>query len=100
MEPIFSNERLNDIASSLFLALSVEDVTFACDGPNGLYERVFPFDPIPRLIPQNEFDRLEKGIKQRVIAMNMFCKIFTMKEKSLRIRCFRNRSCFPLPGIW
>jgi len=42
MEPVFSNERLNDLASSLFLALSVEDVTFAFDGPNGLHERVFP----------------------------------------------------------
>ena len=60
MEPVFSNERLNDLSSSLLLALSVEDVTFAYDGPNGLHERVFPFDPVPRLIPQKEFDRLEE----------------------------------------
>ena len=69
---LLSDERLSDFASSFSWALSVEDVTFAFEGPNGLVERVFPFDPIPRVIPQNDFVRLEKGIKQRIVAMNMF----------------------------
>jgi uncharacterized circularly permuted ATP-grasp superfamily protein len=88
MEPVFSNERLKDLASSLLLALSIEDVTFACDGPNGLHERVFPFDPIPRLIPQNEFDRLEEGIKQRVVAMNMFLQDIYHEGKIFKDKVF------------
>jgi len=35
-------------------------------------ERSFPFDVIPRIIPQNEFNELRKGLQQRVTALNMF----------------------------
>ena len=32
----------------------------------------FPFDPLPRVIAADEFDELEKGLVQRVTALNMF----------------------------
>jgi uncharacterized circularly permuted ATP-grasp superfamily protein len=35
-------------------------------------DRVFPFDTVPRLIPPDEWDRLEKGLKQRLFALNSF----------------------------
>lgn len=35
-------------------------------------EQLFPFDPIPRVIPKAEFDFLEKGLIQRVKALNCF----------------------------
>ena len=35
-------------------------------------ERLIPFDIIPRIIPAVEWDRLERGLKQRVNALNMF----------------------------
>ncbi|MEY3089959.1 MAG: hypothetical protein RL113_275 [Pseudomonadota bacterium] len=35
-------------------------------------ERPFPFDVIPRIIPHKEFEQLEKGLKQRVTALNLF----------------------------
>ncbi|MCK9336730.1 MAG: circularly permuted type 2 ATP-grasp protein [Arcobacteraceae bacterium] len=35
-------------------------------------ERSFPFDMIPRIIPKNEFELVEKGLKQRVHALNEF----------------------------
>ncbi|MDY4834251.1 MAG: circularly permuted type 2 ATP-grasp protein [Frisingicoccus sp.] len=35
-------------------------------------EQLFPFDPIPRVIPKAEFDFLEKGLIQRVEALNCF----------------------------
>jgi uncharacterized circularly permuted ATP-grasp superfamily protein len=38
---------------------------------NGRYEdRLFPYDPIPRIIESDEFDVLERGLKQRVDALN------------------------------
>ena len=36
------------------------------------HEQLFPFDPIPRIITADEFDYLEKGLKQRVKALNAF----------------------------
>lgn len=40
---------------------------------NGVFkEQLFPFDPIPRIIEADEFAYLEKGLRQRVIALNRF----------------------------
>ena len=35
-------------------------------------ERSFPFDVIPRIIPKDEFKVLERGLQQRVKALNIF----------------------------
>ena len=35
-------------------------------------EQLFPFDPIPRVISKEEFEYLEKGLRQRVDALNRF----------------------------
>ena len=35
-------------------------------------EQLFPFDPIPRIIKNGEYKFLEKGLKQRVNALNCF----------------------------
>ena len=37
-------------------------------------ERLFPFDAIPRVITAQEWDSLEKGLIQRVNALNLFLK--------------------------
>lgn len=37
-------------------------------------EQLFPFDSIPRVIYHDEFEYLEKGLKQRVKALNLFLK--------------------------
>lgn len=40
---------------------------------NGQFiEQLFPFDAIPRVIEAKPFARLEKGLKQRVCALNLF----------------------------
>jgi uncharacterized circularly permuted ATP-grasp superfamily protein len=31
-----------------------------------------PFDPVPRLVPADEWDQIERGLKQRVRALNLF----------------------------
>src|SRR5437762_4107628 len=35
-------------------------------------ERIFPFDIVPRVISGAEWQRLERGIKQRLHALNLF----------------------------
>lgn len=42
---------------------------------NGEYhDRLFPYDPVPRIIESDEYDELEKGLKQRVNALNAYLK--------------------------
>ena len=47
-------------------------ITFAVHGDDAGTERLIPFDLIPRIIPAKEWTTLEKGLIQRVQALNMF----------------------------
>ncbi|RTL49144.1 MAG: circularly permuted type 2 ATP-grasp protein [Bradyrhizobiaceae bacterium] len=47
-------------------------ITFAVYGDNESTERLIPFDVIPRILSGKEWTTLEKGLKQRVKALNMF----------------------------
>ena len=47
-------------------------ITFAVYGDNAGAERLIPFDTIPRVIPRGEWNELEKGLRQRVAALNRF----------------------------
>ena len=49
-------------------------VKFGIYKNNTFHEQLFPFDMIPRIIEKKEFDFLEKGLKQRVMALNCFIK--------------------------
>jgi uncharacterized circularly permuted ATP-grasp superfamily protein len=35
-------------------------------------ERIFPFDPVPRVMPADEWEILEAGLTQRIVALNLF----------------------------
>jgi uncharacterized circularly permuted ATP-grasp superfamily protein len=47
-------------------------ITFAVYGEETGAERLIPFDIIPRVFPKDEWTALEKGLRQRVLALNMF----------------------------
>jgi uncharacterized circularly permuted ATP-grasp superfamily protein len=47
-------------------------ITFAVYGEETGAERLIPFDIIPRVFPKDEWAALEKGLRQRVLALNMF----------------------------
>ena len=47
-------------------------VKFGIYKNNEFKEQLFPFDMIPRVIDNKEFGYLEKGLKQRVTALNLF----------------------------
>src|SRR5207244_10657804 len=49
-------------------------ITFAVYGDAEAQERLIPFDVIPRIISAKEWATLEKGLKQRVRALNMFLR--------------------------
>src|SRR5215469_8662015 len=47
-------------------------ITFAVYGEDAGTERLIPFDIVPRIIPAEEWRTLERGLKQRVQALNLF----------------------------
>ncbi|MFD1774943.1 circularly permuted type 2 ATP-grasp protein [Paenibacillus rhizophilus] len=51
-----------------------EGITFTLYNPaqDHPMERTIPFDMIPRIIPKDEWEKLEAGIIQRVTALNLF----------------------------
>src|SRR3954466_11082932 len=49
-------------------------ITFAVYGDAEATERLIPFDIIPRIMSAKEWTILEKGLKQRVRALNMFLR--------------------------
>ena len=52
---------------------------------NGTFqERLFPFDPLPRVITAQEFETLDKGLVQRVNALNLFLKDVYGDKKIIR----------------
>ena len=57
-------------------------VKFGIYKNNTFKEQLFPFDAIPRIIEADEFDYLEKGLKQRVVALNLFLEDIYSKTDS------------------
>lgn len=54
------------------LILRNQGVTFTVYSDDTGIEKVFPFDPIPRLISADEWSVVERGLIQRVHALNLF----------------------------
>ncbi|RXK83011.1 circularly permuted type 2 ATP-grasp protein [Filimonas effusa] len=59
------------LASELFMN---QGITFTVYSDNAGIERIFPFDIIPRIITGREWQQIERGIQQRLKALNMFLK--------------------------
>jgi uncharacterized circularly permuted ATP-grasp superfamily protein len=56
-------------------------ITFAVYGEKDAAERLIPFDIIPRVIGQSEWSLMEKGLIQRVKAINAFlCDVYGARE--------------------
>jgi len=49
-------------------------ITFAVYGDADAQERLIPFDVVPRILSGHEWRQLERGLKQRVQALNMFLR--------------------------
>ena len=69
-----SIEELNkkeDLAKRLFMS---QGITFTVYSSGEGIEKIFPFDIIPRIITAAEWSFIEKGITQRLKALNLFLK--------------------------
>ncbi|MGN1079017.1 MAG: circularly permuted type 2 ATP-grasp protein, partial [Alphaproteobacteria bacterium] len=68
-QPPETLEQRNKQADILFRRMGI---TFAVYGEQTGVERLIPFDPIPRIIANAEWEKLNAGICQRVKALNRF----------------------------
>ncbi|MEE0955072.1 MAG: circularly permuted type 2 ATP-grasp protein [Eubacterium sp.] len=59
-------------------------VRFGIYKNNEFHEQLFPYDPIPRVISAEDFQYLEKGLKQRVHALNDFIRDIYSDKKIIR----------------
>jgi uncharacterized circularly permuted ATP-grasp superfamily protein len=59
-------------------------ITFNVYGHSDGTERIFPFDLIPRIVPAAEWTHIERGLKQRVHALNAFIDDIYHDQKILR----------------
>lgn len=74
-------QQKDKFAGELFLS---QGITFTVYSDNTGIERIFPFDIIPRIITGKEWDHVEKGIAQRLKALNLFLKDIYSEQAILR----------------
>ena len=68
-----SDKEIVEYKSAADMAISVMGITFTVySDEEGSIDRAWPFDIIPRVIPKSEWDQVERGLKQRVLALNRF----------------------------
>ena len=59
-------------------------ITFNVYGDSAGAERIFPFDLIPRIVRAGEWEWIERGLKQRIQALNEFIDDIYHDQKILK----------------
>src|SRR5262249_40672003 len=68
------------------LTMRHQGITFTVYGREQGGERIIPFDPVPRLVAAGAWDRIERGLKQRVRALTLFTHDVYHERKILKAR--------------
>ena len=88
-------QKLNEYAKLSFLN---QGITYAVyDEDNGGTEKIFPFDLFPRVIHQQEWERLEEGLLQRNKALNLFIGDVYGDQKILKDKVVPEELIFSSP---
>jgi len=74
-------QRCQHAAERMLLQMGI---TFNVYGEAAGTERIFPFDLIPRIVPAAEWERMERGLKQRIRALNAFIDDIYHDQKILK----------------
>jgi uncharacterized circularly permuted ATP-grasp superfamily protein len=59
-----------------------QGITFTVYGDDAGIERTFPMDLLPRIIPADEWEVIERGVAQRVTALNRFLEDLYVGEQT------------------
>jgi uncharacterized circularly permuted ATP-grasp superfamily protein len=67
-------EELHRSKQEADLSFFNQGITFAVYGRSEGTERIFPYDLLPRIISSAEWNMIERGLTQRITALNLFLK--------------------------
>jgi len=67
-------EALRKSQQAADLSFLHQGITFTVYGNKEGTEKIFPNDLLPRIIPSHEWQKIEQGLKQRILALNLFLK--------------------------
>jgi len=73
-------EEHSRVASSFFLT---QGIGFTVYGDEEGTDRIFPFDLVPRIVPADEWGPIERGLEQRMRALNLFLEDVYHDQKIL-----------------
>ncbi len=61
-----------------------EGITFTVLGATKMSEHIIPIDCVPRILTVAEWERIDRGLRQRLTALNLFLRDIYHEGKSLR----------------
>ncbi|HTX21414.1 MAG TPA: circularly permuted type 2 ATP-grasp protein [Candidatus Aquilonibacter sp.] len=61
-----------------------QGITFNVYGDAAGAEKIFPFDLLPRIIPAKEWEQIERGLTQRITALNLFLHDIYHEQKIVK----------------
>src|ERR1700747_2320047 len=101
-------ERLASISSEQFderrkladLSFLIQGITFTVYSDGRGTERLFPFDLIPRILPNSEWLRIDRGLTQRVRALNLFLQDIYGEQCILRDRKLSRSLVYSCPHFY
>lgn len=79
-----SREELQQRQRYADLTFLNQGITFTVYGNESGTERIFPYDLIPRIITADEWQQIERGLSQRIIALNHFLHDIYHDQQILR----------------
>ena len=83
-----SPSELESRRQSIDAAIMTMGITFTVYSEAGNIDRAWPFDIIPRVMSKKEWTRIEEGLKQRLIALNLFINDLYNEQKIVKDRVF------------
>ncbi|MEO6398223.1 MAG: circularly permuted type 2 ATP-grasp protein [Tepidiformaceae bacterium] len=93
-----STEDLDERQRRADLAFLNLGITFNVYSEGSGIERIFPFDLVPRLIEAKEWERVESGLKQRVMALNAFIQDVYNEQRIISAGVVPAEAVFGSPG--
>ncbi|MBS1803432.1 MAG: circularly permuted type 2 ATP-grasp protein [Acidobacteria bacterium] len=76
-------EELQRRKQSAELAFLTQGITFTVYGRDEGTEKIFPYDLLPRLITSHDWEQVERGLTQRITALNLFLRDVYSEAKIL-----------------
>ena len=77
-------EELSTLQEGVARRFIHEGITFTVLGATKMSEHIIPIDCVPRVLTAAEWDHIDRGLRQRLTAMNLFLRDIYNEGRSLR----------------